>query len=67
VVLSQRDFLDSGHWLVAFLERYKIDKTDPFLTVGLLHTGQSAKSRLCEQEGYKAAVGDLTQSAKTGR
>jgi hypothetical protein len=29
VVLSQTDFLDAGHWLVAFLERYKIDKTDP--------------------------------------
>lgn len=36
---------------------------DPFLTVAFLQTGQSAKSRSCELEVYKAAIGDLTQSA----
>jgi hypothetical protein len=35
VVLSQTDFLDSGHWLFAFLVRYKIDKTDPKATLKL--------------------------------
>jgi hypothetical protein len=39
---------------------------DPFLPVTFLQTGQSAKSRFCELEGHKAAIGDLTQSAKTG-
>jgi len=30
------------------------------LPVAFLQTGQSAKSRFCELEGYKAAIGDLT-------
>jgi hypothetical protein len=40
---------------------------DPFLPVAFLQTGQSAKSRFCELEGHKAAIGDLTQSANYGR
>jgi len=40
-------------------------KTDPFLPVTILQTGQSAKSRFCELEGYKAAIGELTLSAKS--
>jgi len=38
---------------------------DPFLPVKILQTGQSAKSRFCELEGYKAAIGELTLSAIT--
>jgi hypothetical protein len=37
---------------------------DPNLPVAFLQTGQSAKSSSCELEGYKAAIGDLTQSAR---
>jgi len=36
---------------------------DPKRPVALLQTGQSAKARFCKLESYKAAVGDLTQSA----
>ena len=36
---------------------------DPIRPVSSLPSGRSAKSRLCELELYKAAVGDLTQSA----
>ncbi|WKJ90260.1 hypothetical protein QZJ86_19975 [Methylomonas montana] len=36
---------------------------DPKRPVALLQTGQSVKPRFCKLEGYKAAVGDLTQSA----
>ena len=39
---------------------------DPIRPVSSLLSGRSAKSRLCELELYKAAVGDLTQSATTG-
>ncbi len=39
---------------------------DPIRPVTSLLSGRSAKSRLCELELYKAAVGDLTQSAITG-
>jgi hypothetical protein len=39
---------------------------DPFLPVAFLQTGQSAKFRFCELANHKAAIGDLTQSAKTG-
>jgi hypothetical protein len=39
-------------------------KFDPFLPVALLQTGQSPISKFYEQEGYKAATGDLTQSDK---
>lgn len=35
------------------------------MPVALLQTGQSAKSRFSELEGYKAAIGDLTQSARS--
>ena len=41
--------------------------TDPIRPVSSLLSGRSAKSRLCELELYKAAVGDLTQSAKSCR
>jgi len=34
--------------------------------VALFQTGQSAKSRFCELEVYKAVIGHLTKSAKTG-
>ena len=40
---------------------------DPIRPVSSLLSGRSAKSRLCELELYKAAVGDLTQSAISGR
>jgi hypothetical protein len=46
------------HWLAAI---------DPFLPVALLQTGQSAKSRFCELECYKAAFGDFTLPARSGR
>jgi hypothetical protein len=36
------------------------------LTVAFLQTRQSAKPRFCELERYKAAIGDLTQSAISG-
>jgi hypothetical protein len=38
---------------------------DPFLTVAFLQSGHSVKSRFFELEDYKAAIGDLTQSAIT--
>ena len=41
--------------------------SDPIRPVSSLPSGRSAKSRLCELELYKAAVGDLTQSAITSR
>jgi hypothetical protein len=41
--------------------------TDPIRPVSSLLSGRSAKSRLCELELYKAAVGDLTQSAMSCR
>ena len=41
--------------------------TDPIRPVSSLLSGRSAKSRLCELELYKAAVGDLTQSASCCR
>jgi hypothetical protein len=40
---------------------------DPFLPVAFLQTGQSAKSRFCELEGYKAAIGDLNQTANSNQ
>jgi len=36
---------------------------DPVLPVAILQTGQLAKPRACELDIYKAAIGDLTQSA----
>jgi hypothetical protein len=37
------------------------NRIDPFLPLALLQTGQSAKSRFWELEGYKAIIGDLIQ------
>gem|GEM_PF-4084565 len=48
------------------LGRIRLSCYDIFLTVLFLCSGQSAKSRFCELKGYKAAIGDLTLSAKTG-
>jgi hypothetical protein len=53
----------------AVIHEYKIEEksmaqTDPFLPLELLQTGQSAKSRFWELEGYKAAIGDLIQRPK---
>ena len=41
--------------------------SDPIRPVSSLLSGRSAKSRLRELELYKAAVGDLTQSARSCR
>jgi hypothetical protein len=38
---------------------------NPKRPVAPIQTGQSAKSRFLEREGYKAVFGDLTQSAQT--
>ena len=48
---------------VCFGSLCKSIHSDPIRPVSSLLSGRSAKSRLCELELYKAAVGDLTQSA----
>ncbi|WP_404359455.1 hypothetical protein [Methylotuvimicrobium sp. KM1] len=40
---------------------------DPFRSVTFLQSGQSDKTRFWKLADYKAVVGDLTQSAKSGR
>jgi hypothetical protein len=49
--------LSENSWLDG---REVIDPNRPDV---VLQTGQSIKSRICELEGYKAAVGNLNQSA----
>ncbi|MDO8941087.1 MAG: hypothetical protein Q7U98_18185 [Methylicorpusculum sp.] len=73
-LLGWSESLTTGRFLVSeFNDRFpamnlkrRRSPGDPFLPLAVLQTGQSAKTRFCELEGYKADVGDLNQTAKIG-